>query len=69
MIWTRKKPTRQGWYWYRHDSGEMWIEQVRWMPHIDGGKRLAAMGIAGHCFVCSYGGEWAGPIPIPKEQS
>lgn len=70
MTWTTKKPTKQGMYWYRHESGDAWIELVRWKPYGTGKrKRLAAIGTAGHCFVHGYGGEWAGPIELPEEPS
>jgi hypothetical protein len=63
--WTKKTPTTQGWYWYRHENGDVWIEDVRWKQHTIRVKRLAAMGTAGHYFVHTYGGEWAGPIEEP----
>lgn len=52
--WTRQKPTKPGWYWYRqngavgvvevHDNGSVGpdYEDIRW-----------------------WDGEWAGPLEVP----
>ena len=71
MIWTTKKPRKAGWYWYRHEHVDECIECVQWKVWSlsKNQKRLAAIGTAGHTFIHTYGGEWAGPIPEPKEPS
>ena len=63
MIWTTKKPTKVGWYWYRNDEGSVWIERV-----VRRNRRLALEGTAGYIYLSTrYPGQWAGPIPEPTE--
>ena len=58
--WTREKPTKNGWYWWRFDASTS-ATIVRIMVCGDGS--LAEMSNNGHLLLAAnFGGEWLGPI-------
>jgi hypothetical protein len=72
LIWSKKKPTKPGWYWTRskkfrakelpfeHDMGIGFIVQVE-----EKKKGVLSVGIN---WPLPDGNDWAGPIPMPKEK-
>lgn len=59
LVWTDRKPTEAGAYWYRRDSlQDPIVLNVRmfngdwWVPHYD---------------ALYNGGQWCGPLPRPGE--
>jgi hypothetical protein len=70
LSWTRKTPSEQGWYWYRHDDEVHQDGAVLYIfdPLGDGHfkawdwdrERLSL------CLIAGYEGEWWGPITVPK---
>lgn len=58
--WTREKPTKNGWYWWRFDASTS-ATIVRIMVCGDGS--LAEMSNNGHLLLAAnFGGEWFGPL-------
>lgn len=51
LVWTKKEPMREGWYWWKC-AGIIGIDFVK-----EGGKRVLNDKTA----------LWAGPIPLPQE--
>lgn len=67
LTWTEEPPRTVGMYWWRQDPcSKYWAYKVRLIPKIHGlityDHRDA---IAVH--VEDIGGQWAGPIPEPRE--
>jgi hypothetical protein len=65
MVWTAKKPTKPGWYWWRSKPKKspfvfnVYLMSNVWCCSCHNGKA---------CSVNSAGGEWSSePIPEPKE--
>jgi hypothetical protein len=65
--WTRKPPTKEGWYWYRdadrdevvlHVSDPLGNKQWKARDWIDGRHILR--------LIAEYDGEWWGPLEVPK---
>lgn len=54
MTWTATKPTQSGWYWYRRNVWQM-IVYLDDTGYVYGFSQQ------------TLHGEWAGPIPEPKE--
>lgn len=71
LTWTRRKPKEVGFYfWRRNKQAETCVLIVQYGEHHDYTETL----IAGSNHrttdwgtVAKLGGQWAGPIPIPKE--
>lgn len=63
LPWTKEKPTEPGWYW--HDKNMPSI--VRVVKPSSGRMFYCVLGYHGQCDVLDDDGEWAGPIPEPKE--
>ena len=65
--WTREKPTKNGWYWWRFDAS-MSATIVRIMVCGDGS--LAEMSHNGHLLLAAnFGGEFLGPLsPTDRQQ-
>ena len=59
LVWTRKKPTKDGWYWYRHEGKQPIVGRV-----LCGGVFWAGQ----YFRVEDLADEWAGPIPEPKQK-
>ena len=58
--WTREKPTKNGWYWWRFDASTS-ATIVRIMVCGDGS--LAEVSNNGHLLLAAnFDGEWLGPI-------
>jgi hypothetical protein len=65
--WSKKPPTKEGWYWYREPTAEARALQVQdtwktghlsaWDWNSKGGWQL--------CPIANYAGEWYGPITAP----
>lgn len=60
-MWTTQKPTESGWYWWR---GESDLNALICFVASNGGVMLVMFAPS---TVDRMGGEWAGPIPEPKE--
>lgn len=62
LVWTKKKPTKPGWYWMRCGCTkaiyDVWIGAT--------GELRYRFGIGN--LVESFHGEFAGPIPLPVEK-
>jgi len=63
LVWTKEKPTRAGWYWYRNmgerNIGDVYMAVWGFVAHLSGsGHPVAVKGLDG---------EWAGPIPPPLD--
>ena len=65
--WTRERPTKNGWYWWRFDASTS-ATIVRIMVCGDGS--LAEMSNNGHLLLAAnFDGEWLGPIsPTDRQQ-
>ena len=65
--WTSKAPTKDGWYWWRNlltdNAPEVWAI-------VDHGDGLEVVGpfdeTALDEWVSDMGGEWYGPLEVPK---
>lgn len=58
LRWTRERPTKEGWYWYKHDDGQRIIGRLfHGGLHFPGGNFNSLKDMPG---------EWAGPIPEPE---
>ena len=60
FTWTKKKPTKIGWYWRRNEA--MKEVSIVYLRRYDG--ELCIM----NWRITTAGMEWAGPIPEPKER-
>ena len=65
LQWTEQPPQKEGWYWYRLfgkiNMWYVWKKKTRLVFNYVGSR-------ATHNFVgLTFLGEWAGPIPMPKE--
>ena len=67
LTWTDEPPKEVGNYWWRWDAGSKhWIYNVRLIPTIHGLITYDHSAYdAEH--VEDIGGQWAGPIPEPRE--
>jgi hypothetical protein len=64
LIWTTKKPTKTGWYWYRGE-GDGQTEKVLHFIDDDGdGPYLAT---SDDLALTDLAGEWAGPVEPPLQ--
>ena len=65
--WTREKPTKEGWYWWRFDNTSS-VSMVHIMVCSDGS--LAEVSNNGHMLLAAgFGGLWLGPItPTDRQQ-
>jgi hypothetical protein len=63
--WTRRKPTIEGWYWFRDNKKDP--PDVHWLSLIDGKLRVFTMSNE-NCVehIDDYTGEWQGPL-TPNE--
>lgn len=76
LTWTDEKPTREGWYFYRHNNPD--IRRARGDSRCSCGF-LEMSSFAGYMMFCDGriprsidawdGLEWAGPIPEPEEEN
>ena len=66
LQFTREKPTKTGFYFWRHKVGDRYIKA---MVLVDAERRIGAtIGQEGYRDIDSADiGEWAGPIPEPEE--
>jgi len=62
LIWTKEKPVKAGWYWLR-GLDEVSIVQVR----MGGELYVVPSGWDDTYALRNVDGEWAGPIPEPRE--
>ena len=65
--WTRTRPTKKGWYWYRDADREEVIFHV--FDPLGNGVMKAWDWSEGHMLrpIAEYDGEWWGPLEIPPE--
>ena len=61
MRWRKKKPTKPGWYWWRHGGYGCRIVSV----YVDGRGRLCASGENLDFDLDNENGNWSGPIAEP----
>jgi hypothetical protein len=66
LVWTKDKPTEPGWYWFRHEHIAPWIAHVELLCRFGKAPFLAVRMQSIHT-LDKFDGEWAGPIPQPKE--
>ena len=70
MTWTRKRPTSPGWYWYQTKERSLRIVQLIPEPGQYDSRRLVLSAdyesTGSYIKVDLRGGQWAGPIPVPK---
>ena len=59
MIWTTKKPTKPGWYWYR---GECDRDTVKVLHYIDDDGDGPYLATSEDVALSDLDGEWAGPV-------
>ena len=70
MIWTREKPTKPGWYWYRSQRDRVQIIEL-----IEWNKELRTIGVSPgmyshqetHRVPDGPEAEWAGPMEPPRD--
>ena len=63
--WTKKKPTENGFYYWRNkeaDGNALTVAVVRMSD-----RTARFIGCDPFCCLDGIGGEWAGPIPEPEE--
>ena len=65
--WTRNAPTKEGWYWWRNlltdNAPEVWAI----VDHGDGFEVVGPFDeTALDEWVSDMGGEWYGPLEVPK---
>ena len=63
--WSRERPTKEGWWWWRVDEHDI----CPWMVRVSRGDfgLMLMSGPMGHGFMpIGEGGEWQGPLE-PKE--
>ena len=61
-VWTTNKPTVAGAYWWRRKSSQIEARPY-WVYPINGRLYVGDCG-----WIDEFtGGEWAGPLPLPKE--
>lgn len=68
LVWTRRVPTRPGWYWADY-QGTVAIVEVRWGPHGGGELRVATPAGESQRPSDYAGARWAGPMELdpPRE--
>ena len=62
MIWTTKKPTKTGWYWYRGQSDGNTAKVLHFIDDDGEGPYLAT---SDDLALKDLDGEWAGPVEPP----
>lgn len=60
LVWTKKKPTKPGWYFYRKRDKSVAFGYVESDGEFNQGSFISS-------YVSSLRGLWAGPIPEPQE--
>jgi len=62
LKWTREKPTKDGWYWWR-TGGDCNLRGI-----VSVCIETDIMVLAGNYkYLSQTTGEWAGPIPVPED--
>ena len=63
MNWSRDKPPKPGWYWYRRDEAQSPV-----LMRVEGsGKKTTAVSPDGRWeSVFNMAGEWSGPLEPPS---
>ncbi len=64
MIWTTKKPTKPGWYWYRGESDGHTEKVLHFIDDDGDGPYLAT---SDDLALNDLDGEWAGPVEPPLQ--
>lgn len=63
LAWDSRKPTKEGWYWWRwdqHDPEPDIVRVWRWKDSL-----MANWGETDEA-ISTIGGQWAGPLEPPK---
>ena len=64
--WTTEKPTKPGWYWWRHSTmARVQMARVDEMLAVSCMNELCSICEADHVDECD--GQWAGPLEPPHE--
>jgi hypothetical protein len=61
MNWTLDKPTKEGWYWFRMDTGEKRMVIV----YVISADRMVAVGDENEGHPALQKGAWYGPLEPP----
>ena len=64
LKWTRKKPTKPGWYWYRGQCDGHTVEVIHFIDDDGEGPYLAT---SDDLAIDAMDGEWAGPVEPPLQ--
>ena len=62
LAWTTQRPTKIGWYWYRHGSDE---EPTKVLHFIDDDGDGPYIATSDDVALNDLAGEWAGPVEPP----
>ena len=62
-VWSKDRPTVAGWYWWRADHSDTDIEMCQVSEDCSHAQFIAGEWELGRV----GGGEWAGPLPLPRE--
>jgi hypothetical protein len=62
LIWTTKKPTKTGWYWYRGECDGHTVKVLHCIDDDGDGPYLAT---SDDLALTDLAGEWAGPVEPP----
>jgi len=62
LIWTTKKPTKTGWYWYRHECDGSTVKVLHFIDDDGEGPCIAT---SDDVALNDLTGEWAGPVEPP----
>lgn len=61
MNWTRDKPTKEGWYWFRMENEEKRVVIV----YVISQDRMVAVGSESEGNPALQNGAWCGPLQPP----
>jgi hypothetical protein len=62
LNWTKKKPTKPGWYWYRGEGDGNTVNVLHYIDDDGEGPYLAT---SDDRALNDLNGEWAGPVEPP----
>lgn len=70
LVWSDQRPTVAGTYYYRATPQSDPVLDVVFRSHFSGALYCGSYGTwqTSHIPVAKRQGEWAGPIPLPKEK-
>lgn len=66
MTWTRERPVKPGWYWFKHSNIPLNPFVIRVTPH----GTFTESGTTTQYKLEDYEGEWSSlPLEMPKERT